>query len=40
MSTVWGCDAPIPTPGSVLRPRTGDRIPGIPKIKGSELKRA
>ena len=31
---------PSLTPGSVLGPRTGDRIPGMPKIKGLELKRA
>ena len=40
MSMVRGCDAPSLTPGSILGPRTGDRIPGMLKIKGPELKRA
>ena len=41
MSMVRGYDAPKNlTPRSILGPRTGDRIPGMPKIKGLELKRA
>ena len=30
---------PSLTPGFVLRPRIGDRIPGMPKIKGPKIKR-
>ena len=39
MSTVRGCDAPKYDTRVCTRTKTGDRIPGMPKIKGPKLKR-
>ena len=38
MSMVRGCDAPKSDTKVRTRTKTGDRILGMPKIKGSELK--
>ena len=40
MSRVRGCDAPKSDTRVRTRTKTGDRIPGMTKIKGTELKRA
>ena len=40
MSTVRGCDAPKYDTRVCTRTKTSDRIPGMLKIKGPELKRA
>ena len=40
MSTVRGCDAPKSDTRVRTRTKDGDRIPGMPKIKGPKLKRA
>ena len=40
MSTVRGCDAPKSDTRVCTRTKMGDRIPGMLKIKGPEVKRA
>ena len=40
MSGVRGYDAPKSNTRVCTRTKTGDRILGMPKVKGTELKRA